>query len=92
LFFLNPRAIRGFATAVVAETKAAETKTAETFFSDHAVSWASLGLSHPLSRALSNTGFSRPSLVQVSLWNIYAFPSFLFFYVNHVSMIDNNNR
>lgn len=72
LFFLNPRAIRGFATAVVAETKAAETKTAETFFSDHAVSWASLGLSHPLSRALSNTGFSRPSLVQAA-----AIPSIL---------------
>uniref|UniRef100_A0A6N2K6P1 DEAD-box RNA helicase Q domain-containing protein n=1 Tax=Salix viminalis TaxID=40686 RepID=A0A6N2K6P1_SALVM len=60
LFFLNPRAIRGFATAVVAESK-----EAETFFADHAVSWDSLGLSHPLSRALSNTGFSRPSLVQV---------------------------
>lgn len=72
LFFLNPRAIRGFATAVVAETKAAETKTTETFFSDHAVSWASLGLSHPLSRALSNTGFSRPSLVQAA-----AIPSIL---------------
>ncbi|KAJ6769350.1 DEAD-BOX ATP-DEPENDENT RNA HELICASE 22 [Salix koriyanagi] len=72
LFFLNPRAIRGFATAVVAETKEAETKTAETFFADHAVSWDSLGLSHPLSRALSNTGFSRPSLVQAA-----AIPSIL---------------
>ncbi|KAJ6689007.1 hypothetical protein OIU85_005425 [Salix viminalis] len=47
LFFLNPRAIRGFATAVVAETK-----EAETFFADHAVSWDSLGL---VSSALSSS-------------------------------------
>ncbi|GAV69346.1 DEAD domain-containing protein/Helicase_C domain-containing protein [Cephalotus follicularis] len=40
--------------------------TYNTFFADDAVSWSSLGLSDRLSRALSNAGFDKPSLVQAA--------------------------
>lgn len=64
LFCLNPprqRQARPFATA----TAAAERKGTDTFFADEDVSWASLGVSDKLSRALYSAGIDRPSLVQV---------------------------
>ncbi|XP_057948727.1 DEAD-box ATP-dependent RNA helicase 22 isoform X2 [Malania oleifera] len=38
----------------------------DTFFADDAVSWTSLGVSDQLSRALSDAGLDRPSLVQAA--------------------------
>lgn len=65
-FSLNPprqRQARAFATATA--TAGSERKGTDTFFADEDVSWASLGVSHKLSRALYNAGIDRPSLVQV---------------------------
>lgn len=39
----------------------------DTFFANDAVSWTSLGLSENLIHSLSNAGFPRPSIIQVSL-------------------------
>ena len=64
-FCLNPprqRQARPFATAAA---DAAERKGTDTFFADEDVSWASLGVSDKLSRALYSAGIDRPSLVQV---------------------------
>lgn len=41
-------------------------KGSDTFFAEENVSWTSLGLSDTISRALSNIGLDRPSLVQAS--------------------------
>lgn len=41
-------------------------KGSDTFFAEENVSWTSLGLSDTISRALSNIGLNRPSLVQAS--------------------------
>ncbi|XP_047322804.1 DEAD-box ATP-dependent RNA helicase 22 [Impatiens glandulifera] len=38
----------------------------DTFFAEEGISWTSLGLSDRLSRALSNVGLEKPSLVQAS--------------------------
>ena len=65
-FCLNPprqRQARPFATAAA---DAAERKGTDTFFADEDVSWASLGVSDKLSRALYSAGIDRPSLVQVA--------------------------
>nr|POE79062.1 dead-box atp-dependent rna helicase 22 [Quercus suber] len=64
-FCLNPprqRQARPFATTTAV---AAERKETDTFFTDEDVSWASLGVSDKLSRALYSAGIDRPSLVQV---------------------------
>lgn len=55
------RRIRSFSTA--AATAVADQNT---FFAEESVSWASLGISNRLSRALSNIGLDRPSLVQAA--------------------------
>lgn len=62
----NGKWIRGFVTS--AATVAADGKGGDTFFADDTVSWRSLGLSDKVSRALYNSGFDRPSLVQVLLF------------------------
>lgn len=59
---------RRFTTAV-----AADKKGTDTFFADDGVSWTSFGLSDRLSRALSNAGFQRPSLIQVGPFLILLF-------------------
>jgi superfamily II DNA/RNA helicase len=53
--------IRAFST-----TATADEKSAETFFAEESVSWSSLGVSDRLSRAVSNVGLNRPSLVQAA--------------------------
>ncbi|XP_021908461.1 DEAD-box ATP-dependent RNA helicase 22 [Carica papaya] len=60
----NGKWIRGFVTS--AATVAADGKGGDTFFADDTVSWRSLGLSDKVSRALYNSGFDRPSLVQAA--------------------------
>ncbi|KAL2344278.1 hypothetical protein Fmac_005563 [Flemingia macrophylla] len=52
---------------VIASSLSPQGSTArDTFFAQENVSWTSLGLSDTLSRALSNVGLHRPSLVQAS--------------------------
>lgn len=58
------RRTRAFGTASAA---AQDQNGAETFFAEQGVSWASLGVSDRLTRALSTVGIERPSLVQVCL-------------------------
>lgn len=56
--------LRAFATRAAA---AAENRIdADTFLAEESVSWASLGVSDSISRALSNVGLRRPSLVQAA--------------------------
>ncbi|XP_065860968.1 DEAD-box ATP-dependent RNA helicase 22 [Euphorbia lathyris] len=65
LFWLNHsygRGNRSLSTAAVIADKS----EADTFFADEGVSWASLGLSDRLCRAISNAGFEKPSLVQAA--------------------------
>ncbi|KAF7809249.1 DEAD-box ATP-dependent RNA helicase 22 [Senna tora] len=57
------RQSRAFGSAVAA---VADTKGRDTFLAEENVSWNSLGLSDSISRALSNIGLDRPSLVQAS--------------------------
>ena len=67
LFWLDQprrRRARAFGTASAA---AQYRNGAETFFAEEGVSWASLGVSDRLTRALSTVGIERPSLVQVCL-------------------------
>ncbi|XP_057753020.1 DEAD-box ATP-dependent RNA helicase 22 isoform X2 [Arachis stenosperma] len=52
--------------ATAASSSAQSSECRDTFFAEDNVSWSSLGLSDTLSRALSNIGLSRPSLVQAS--------------------------
>lgn len=63
-FAIRPRfsKIRAFGVAAVA---AESTKCGDTFFAEESISWASLGVSDGLARALSEIGLHRPSLVQV---------------------------
>ncbi|XP_022861443.1 DEAD-box ATP-dependent RNA helicase 22 isoform X3 [Olea europaea var. sylvestris] len=51
----------GTAAAIADDRKRSD---ADTFFAEESVSWASLGVSDGISRALSNVGLHRPSLVQ----------------------------
>uniref|UniRef100_A0A5B7BXT6 RNA helicase n=1 Tax=Davidia involucrata TaxID=16924 RepID=A0A5B7BXT6_DAVIN len=64
------RRIRSFGTAsasaTATATAVADEKWADTFFAQESVSWTSLGVSDRLSRALSNIGLNRPSLVQAA--------------------------
>ncbi|XP_044489596.1 DEAD-box ATP-dependent RNA helicase 22 isoform X2 [Mangifera indica] len=65
--FLNKsggRHFKGFST--VATAVADKKGSSSTFFADDAVSWKSLGLSDRLSRAVENSGFGRPSIVQAA--------------------------
>lgn len=57
------RRTRAFGTASAASQ---DRNGAETFFADQGVSWASLGVSDRLTRALSTVGIERPSLVQAA--------------------------
>ncbi|KAL2510202.1 DEAD-box ATP-dependent RNA helicase 22 [Forsythia ovata] len=59
----NRHKIRAFGTAAAAAV-ARNGSDADTFFAEESVSWASLGVSDGISRALSNVGLHRPSLVQ----------------------------
>lgn len=58
--------IKAFATAT-ATSEALNNGGDDTFFANDAISWASLRVSEKLSRSLNNAGFSKPSLIQVSL-------------------------
>ena len=58
------RQSRAFGTAV---TAVADRNGRDTFFAEENVSWHSLGLSDTISKAISNTGLERPSLVQVPI-------------------------
>lgn len=51
---------------VTAVASSQGSKGRDTFFAQENVSWTSLGLSDTISRALSNIGLNRPSLVQAS--------------------------
>ncbi|KAF2325358.1 hypothetical protein GH714_027095 [Hevea brasiliensis] len=67
LFWLNQSYRRGnrrFSTAAAAVVS--DKGGNDTFFADEGVSWASLGLSDRLCRAISNAGLERPSLVQAA--------------------------
>ncbi|KAK7362017.1 hypothetical protein VNO77_04114 [Canavalia gladiata] len=59
---------RAFATALASSSSSSsqDSKGKDTFFAEENVSWSSLGLSDIISRALSNIGLNRPSLVQAS--------------------------
>ncbi|KAL2957045.1 hypothetical protein AAZX31_18G122400 [Glycine max] len=58
---------RTFVSAVASSSSAAHGSNGrDTFFAEENVSWSSLGLSDTISRALSNIGLNRPSLVQAS--------------------------
>ncbi|XP_061347737.1 DEAD-box ATP-dependent RNA helicase 22 [Gastrolobium bilobum] len=56
---------RAFGSAV-ASLSPEDSKGRDTFFAEENVLWSSLGLSDTISRALSNIGLKRPSLVQAS--------------------------
>lgn len=51
----------------------------DTFFAEDNVSWSSIGLSHTLSRALSNIALNTPSLVQVIFSLDFFLPFLLYF-------------
>ncbi|TKY58588.1 DEAD-box ATP-dependent RNA helicase 22 [Spatholobus suberectus] len=58
---------RPFVSAVASASPSSQgSKGRDTFFAEENVSWSSLGLSDAVSRALSNIGLNRPSLVQAS--------------------------
>ncbi|CAI0379626.1 unnamed protein product [Linum tenue] len=59
----NDGGVRSFATAAAVATTA-DRGGGETFFAEEGVSWNALGLPDTISQALSNAGFTRPSLVQ----------------------------
>ena len=61
--------VRVFASATETEAEV-ERKGNDTFFADQAVSWKSLGLSDKVSVALRDSGFGRPSLTQVNVFNL----------------------
>lgn len=61
-----------------AVTAVADTKGRDTFLAEENVSWNSLGLSDTISRALSDIGLDRPSLVQVP---------FYFFFLSAMSLV-----
>ncbi|KAL6983617.1 hypothetical protein U1Q18_017000 [Sarracenia purpurea var. burkii] len=57
--------IRSFGTATAA-AEVADKKGSDTFLAEESVSWTSIGVSDRLSRALSNIGLDRPSMIQAS--------------------------
>ncbi|XP_057774668.1 LOW QUALITY PROTEIN: DEAD-box ATP-dependent RNA helicase 22 [Salvia miltiorrhiza] len=61
---LKAHKLRAFATNAAAA--AADDENADTFLAEESVSWASLGVSDSISRALCNAGLPRPSLVQAA--------------------------
>lgn len=66
-FWLNQskgRPFRGFATAAAVVSD--KNGSSDTFFADDNVTWKSLGLSDRLTRALENSGFGKPSIVQAA--------------------------
>lgn len=66
LFWLNQSSRRGNRFSTAAAAALSDKVGNDTFFADEGVSWASLGLSDRLCRAISNVRIERPSLVQVS--------------------------
>ena len=69
---------RTFVSAV-ASSSSQGSNGRDTFFAEENVSWSSLGLSDTISRALSNIGLNRPSLVQVPFLSFFLFfPHFVF--------------
>ncbi|XP_024042387.1 DEAD-box ATP-dependent RNA helicase 22 isoform X1 [Citrus clementina] len=58
------RPFRGFAAAAAVVSD--KNGSSDTFFADDNVTWKSLGLSDLLIRALENSGFGRPSIVQAA--------------------------
>ncbi|KAL1550911.1 DEAD-box ATP-dependent RNA helicase 22-like [Salvia divinorum] len=59
---LKAHKLRGFTTNAADENGSA----ADTFLAEEGVSWTSLGVADSISRALSNVGLPRPSLVQAA--------------------------
>ncbi|XP_047159495.1 DEAD-box ATP-dependent RNA helicase 22 [Vigna umbellata] len=55
-----------FVNAVASASSSQASNGRDTFFAEENVSWTSLGLSDTISRALSDIGLNRPSLVQAS--------------------------
>ncbi|XP_014510314.1 DEAD-box ATP-dependent RNA helicase 22 [Vigna radiata var. radiata] len=55
-----------FVNAVASPSSSQASNGRDTFFAEENVSWTSLGLSDTISRALSDIGLNRPSLVQAS--------------------------
>jgi len=56
---------RPFVSAVASASSSQVSNGRDTFFAEENVSWTALGLSDTISRALSDIGLNRPSLVQV---------------------------
>jgi len=56
---------RPFVSAVASSSSSQASNARDTFFAEQNVSWTSLGLSDTISKALSDIGLNRPSLVQV---------------------------
>lgn len=73
-FTLKAHKLRAFGTKAAAAQNGSD---AYTFLAEDSVSWASLGVSDSISRALCNVGLHRPSLVQVI---DFLFCFFLFFF------------
>lgn len=67
LWLIGPRHSRARSSASFAAAAVATRNGGETFYAEEGVSWKSLGVSDKLSRALSDAGIERPSLVQVLL-------------------------
>lgn len=67
LSLIGPRHSRARSSAARASEAVATGNGRETFYAEEGVSWKSLGLSDTLSRALSDAGIERPSLIQVLL-------------------------
>ncbi|QCD82218.1 ATP-dependent RNA helicase [Vigna unguiculata] len=57
---------RPFVSAVASASSSQVSNGRDTFFAEENVSWTALGLSDTISRALSDIGLNRPSLVQAS--------------------------
>ncbi|OAY49874.1 DEAD-box ATP-dependent RNA helicase 22 isoform X2 [Manihot esculenta] len=66
LFWLNQSSRRGNRFSTAAAAALSDKVGNDTFFADEGVSWASLGLSDRLCRAISNARIERPSLVQAA--------------------------
>lgn len=67
--------LRAFATRAAAAENRSD---ADTFLAEESVSWASIGVSDSISRALCNVGLRRPSLVQVTTSFLLLTPSILY--------------
>ncbi|XP_043723417.1 DEAD-box ATP-dependent RNA helicase 22 [Telopea speciosissima] len=69
LFWIKPlkhhrRRTRAFGTTAAAAIE--DGRQSDSFFAEEGVSWKSIGISDQLSRALSNAGLQKPSLVQAA--------------------------